>query len=163
MKDLTTALNNIDMTYDQLVEMANDIVSKCTKQSDEVIKSIRNNIENLTNDDIRVYMAKLSLTAYSFSEIKEKSTMKAECAEVLRKEAYATEFGILDGSVAAKDNQATLNISEEILTETMYNLVSSILKSKLDELHRVVDTLKTIIMSRLSEAKLTYIADNGQE
>ena len=76
-------------------------------------------------------------------------------------EAYAREFNAGDGSVASKDNTATLNISNEILAETIYNLVSNLFKIKLDEIHRVVSTLQTVLMSRMAEAKLSAIPDVG--
>lgn len=163
MRDLDAALANVDMTYSQIVEIANDIVAQCTVESDQLVNRLKANSENLTNEDVRKAMLELALTSYSFSEIKEKSTLKAECAEILRKELYAREFNLADGSVAVRDNTAVLNSSQEVLVEAIYNLVSSILKVKLDELHRIVDALKSIIMSRMSEAKLTALVDNGQE
>ena len=51
------------------------------------------------------------------------------------------------------------NVSENILVEAVHSMVASALKVKLDEMHRVVDALKTVTMSRMSEAKLTINAD----
>lgn len=162
MKNLDEALRQVDMTYAQLVEVANEIVAKCTPKVDAIMKKITD-VENLSNDTIREVMLELSVSAYGFSEIKEKSAMKAECAEILRKEKYAESFNGLSGAVAAKENSAILSVSENVLVETIFDLVASILKVKLDEIHRVVDTLKSILTSRLAEAKLTALADNGQE
>ena len=157
--NLDEALNNANVTYKQLVEIANEIVSKCTDSIDNIIKPAQEAIERLTNDDIRTLMLKIAMASYTFSEIKEKSAFKAQCAEALRKESYANEFNSAVGSVAAKENTATVNISDEIIVENVYDLVASLLKTKLDEMHRVVDVLKTVLMSRLSEAKLTNVSD----
>ena len=157
--NLDEALNNANVTYKQLVEIANGIVSKCTDSIDNIIKPAQESIERLTNDDIRTLMLKIAMASYAFSEIKEKSAFKAQCAEALRKESYANEFNSAVGSVAAKENTATVNISDEIIVENVYDLVASLLKTKLDEMHRVVDVLKTVLMSRLSEAKLTNVSD----
>ena len=157
--NLNEALNTANMTYKQLVEIANDIVEKCTKGNDELIKATQGRIEELTNDEIRIFMLKLAMASYTFSEIKEKSAFKAQCAEALRKEVYATNFNEASGSVAAKENAAIINTADEIVVENVYDLVASLLKTKLDEMHRVVDVLKTILMSRLSEAKLNNITD----
>lgn len=162
MRELSKALDNVQVTYEQLVGVANDIIAKCVSSSDSIIKDINKNVENLSNDDVRNYMLKLSLLSYSFSDIKEKSALKAECAETLRKEAYAKNFNTQDGSVAVRENQAMINSSEEVLVELIYEMVASTLKTKLDEIHRVVDTLKTIITSRLSEAKLTQNISVGE-
>ena len=157
--NLNKALEHVDMTYNELVNIANSIISKCTTESDGIVNHIKCNINNLTNDLIREYTLRLSTAAYSFSEIKEKSALKATCAEIVRKELYATEFNKADGPVAVKDNTATINISENILVEAVHNMVASTLKVKLDEIHRVVDALKTVTMSRMSEAKLTMNFD----
>ena len=40
------------------------------------------------------------------------------------------------------------------MTEAVYDLVAALLKGAQDECHRVVDALKTVLMSRMQEAKL---------
>ena len=85
------------------------------------------------------------------------SPEKSEIAEMVRKEKYAVEYNAASGAVAARDNEATLNSSDEKVIEMIYSLVASELKVKLDELHRIVDSLKTVLTSRLSEAKITQM------
>ena len=152
-KSLQEALKNTDTAYDQLVEIANDIVKEYVENVNKVINTI-SSIENMNNDLIRDTIIKLSIASFRLGDVKEKSALRAECAEALRKEAYAVEFNSFDGSVASKDSSATLNVSSEIMVESIHNLVASLLKTKLDETHRIVDTLKTVLMSRLQEAKL---------
>lgn len=153
-RSLQEALKNTDTTYKELVDIADGMIAIYTKDINKMIEDAQK-VEKLTNDDIRDLMTKLSLRAYQFGDVKEKSSLKAECAEALRKEAYATEFNLSDGSNAVKDSNATLNISSEIMTEAIYNLVAGLFKVKLEELHRIVDTLKTVLMSRMQEAKLS--------
>ena len=104
---------------------------------------------------LRIYMMKLSLASFSFSEVKEKSALKAECAETLRKEAYAKNFNATEGSVAFRENTATINSNYEALAGQVYELVANLFKVKLDEVHRVVATINSVLMSRMQEAKLT--------
>ena len=151
---LTKALDTTDLVYADLVVIAEDIIKPYLWEIDSLIQ-VATNQDNLSNDDIRNLMFKLAMKSYSFSEIKEKSSLKAECAEALRKEKYAKKFNESEGTVAFKENQATIEITDEILAETVYGLVADLFKTKLDELHRVVDVLKTILMSRNSEAKLS--------
>ena len=156
-KELSQAIDNVEITYNEIIDIANESVKELTGDLDELLENAYYGIENLTNDGIREIMLRLSLRAFSFSAIKDKAGLKASLAETLKKEAYAKQFSTLDGSVAAKDTQATLNISEQIIVEQIYNLTAALFKTKLDEVHRCVDTLKTVLMSRLSEAKLTTI------
>ena len=156
-KELSQAIDAVEITYSEIIDIANESVQELTGDLDELLENVYHGIENLTNDGIREIMLRLSLRAFSFSAIKDKAGFKAILAETLRKEAYAKQFSTLDGSVAAKDTKATLNISEQIIVEHIYNLTASLFKTRLDEVHRTVDTLKTVLMSRLSEAKLTTI------
>lgn len=154
---VATALSNIDKTYDDLIEVANDIFETTTKEIDELMEGAYNDIEKMSNDAIRDLMLKLSLKSYTFSEIKEKSAFKATLGEVMRKEMYASYFNSSEGTVAVRENTATIQSSAEILAEEIYTLVANMLKTKLDEIHRVVNTLQTILMTRMQEAKLTTV------
>lgn len=151
---LHDALDKVEITYQQLNEIAKDIVSDFFKPVDSLIENLKD-INELTNDDIRNYMIKLSLAAYSLSELKEKSAMKAEVAQALRKEAVARNYVEAEGTASAKDNTAALNSSSEIVSEALFNLISGLFKSKQDSAHRTVDVLKSVLMSRNMEAKLT--------
>ena len=157
--NLEQALENTEKVYSDLVVIANDIVEEYTKDLDKLIKQAYNNIESINSESMRSLIIELSLKSYMFSDVKEKAALKVECAEALRKEAYAVEYNKAEGAVAARENIATINISDEILTEAIYELVASLFKTKLDETHRVVDSLKTVLMSRMAEAKLAQQLD----
>lgn len=156
---LQEALNNVDLVYNDLVEIAESITEYYTKDLDLLVQQAQEHINSMTNDSLREFMFKLSLQAYSFGEIKERSSIKAYCAEILRKEKFAKEFSTSDGSVAAKENKALLSISDEILAETVNDLASNLFKTKLDSIYRLVDAIKTILMSRMQEAKLSNIGE----
>ena len=161
---VSKALDNIDLAYNDLIDIANDICEDVSGDLNEMIQSAYNNIENLTNDYIRQLLLKLSLRSYSFSEIKDKSAFKATLGETLRKEAYAKAFNLTEGTVAVRENTSIINTSAEIVAEEIYTLVANIFKTRLDEIHRVVDTLKSVLMSRMQEAKMAsvdgFVGDN---
>lgn len=154
---VSAALDAVDMAYDDLIIIANDILKEVTGDLDEMMHSAYADVEVLSNEAIRQLMLKLSLRSYSFSEIKEKSIFKATLSETLRKEAYAKNFNAAEGTVAVRENNAILNTSDEILAEEIYTLVSSLFKTKLDEIHRVVAALQSVLMSRMQEAKLSSV------
>ena len=154
-ESLQVALDTTELVYRDIVDIANKIVSEATKEVDDLIKGAANNVETLSNDSLRNLIIDLSLKSFMFSDIKEKSGLKAEVAETLRKEAYAKSFNATEGAVAARENQAIIATSEQVVVEAIYNMISSLFKTKLDECHRVVDALKTVLMSRNMEAKLT--------
>lgn len=155
---LQTALDNTESTYGELVEIANDMVHAYTAEVDALIKKASDNIENLSNEAIRQLLLKLALKGYTFSEIKEKATLKAECATALKNEAYARQYNVAEGSVEARKNTALVESSSEVLAEALYELVAALLKSKGDHINRTVDALKSVLVSRAAEAKLMAIS-----
>lgn len=155
MKDLQLALDNVNKTYNELIEIAKDIVKRYSSEVDDLISQATSNIESLSSDKIRLLMTNLSFRAYSLAEAKEHSLLKSGVAETLLDEKKAIEFNGADGTVDSRKNLAIINSSEEILVSLIYDTVGSLLKSKVDEVHRIVDTLKTVIMSRNAEMKIT--------
>lgn len=159
-RDLQNALDNVEMTYSELVQIANDMTRDVFEEVDSIVNSIEENkLYTMPADIIREYILRLSLKSYRLSEIKEKSSLKQECAETLRKEKYAVSFNGIEGTVAFKENSALVSISEEVLVEAIYSLVASLFKTKLDEIHRFLDSLKSILISQLQEAKIVNMTE----
>lgn len=159
---LNTALQNLECTYKEVVEIANSIVSTYLQPINALIEAIQVQINSLSLDALRTYMLELQLKAWSLSEIKEKSAMKAELAEAIQKEAFAISFNKLDGSATAKNNAALVEISSQVVTTVLCDLVSGLFKSKLDEIHRIVDCLKSILMSKMQETKFMNIGIDNE-
>lgn len=157
---LTNALDNVEVTYDDVISIANDMLSLLFDAINNLVGEINSNINALTVEQIRDYMMRLQLRAYEISETKDKSALKAQLAETLKKEKYAMKFNEAQGTAGTKDNTALLAASEEIVAEALYNLVANLLKTKLDQLHRLIATLSSILISRMQEAKMSM---NGLE
>lgn len=152
--NLNEALDKVEMAYSDVVSIANDMLAPLFDPINKLVEEINGRINNFTVEEIRNYMMRLQLRAYEISETKEKSSLKAELAESLRKEKYALTFNKAQGTAGTKDNTALLAASEEIIVESLYKLVANLLKTKLDALHRLVDALKSVLMSKMQEAKL---------
>lgn len=150
---LEKALANVETTYGELVNIANDFLRATFDPIDDLVQQINCRINTLSVDQIRDYMLTLQLKAYGISELKEKAALKAELAEILQKEHFAISFNGADGSAAVKDKLATVATSSETVTEALYTLIASLLKTKLDSMHRLIDVLKSILMSRMQETK----------
>ena len=154
-KNLDRALENVEMNYKDLMEMANAMTVNYFKETNDLISELQKKISTMNYDDIRLSIIHLSLKSFSLSELKEKTMLKQEIAETLRKEKYSLTFNSTDGSVGVRENTAIIESSEEIVTELVYDYVASAFKTKVDEIHRVVDSLKTILMSKMQELKIT--------
>lgn len=156
--NLTDALNNVELVYSDIVDIANEMLDQIFEPINSLIDEIRNSGANSSTESIRGFMFRLQLKSFEISDTKEKSALKAECAEALRKEKYARIFNEASGTSGIKDNTALLGSSEELVVESLYNLVASLLKTKLDELHRLISVLQSILMSKMQEAKLSMNA-----
>lgn len=153
--NLNEALDKVEMAYGDVVSIANDMLAPLFDPINKLVEEINGRINTFTVEEIRNYMMRLQLRAYEISETKEKSSLKAELAQAVRKEKYALTFNEAQGTAGTKDNTALLAASEEIIVESLYSLVASLLKTKLDALHRLVDALKSVLMSKMQEAKLS--------
>jgi len=158
---LKTALDAVDETYKDLATYAKNIASKYTKETDELVQYLREHIETISDREIQSAILSIATISYSFAEVKEYSMLKSVVAETLRKEAYANNFNSAEGTVAIRENTAILNSSGEIVADDVCQAVASILKTKSDELHRVVDALKTVLLARMSEAKRMVGLNSG--
>lgn len=158
--DLIEALDNVEMSYGEVNFIANDMLSPMFTPINKLVQEVDSKINALTTEEIRGFIMRLQLRAYEISETKDKSTLKASLAETLRKEKYAVLFNEAQGTAGTKDNTALLGASNEIIVEALYNLVSNLLRTKLDQLHRLVAALSSILISKMQEAKL---AMNGLE
>jgi hypothetical protein len=159
---LEQALANVETTYGEIVTIANDFLYPTFQPIDALVNEINCCINAFSVDQLRDYLLMLQLKAYGIAEIKEKAALKAELAEILQKEHFAISFNGADGSAAVKDKLATIATSSEIVTEALYNLIASLLKTKLDSVHRLVDVLKSILMSRMQEAKFMNVGASNE-
>ena len=156
-KKLEEALQNVELTYTELVEISNDMLAPMFNPINALVARINATVNALSIDQIRDYILQLQLKAFEISETKEKASLKAELADTLQKEKFATSFNGFDGSAAVKDKLALIETAPELVAETLYNLVANLLRTKVDQLHRLVDALKSILMSRMQENKFMNI------
>ena len=158
-KTFSEAKQEVDNLYKDLSEVADSIVNKYTDDITKLIKKIENDVEKMTNQEIRMYTLKLSSLAYSLGDLVEHADLKRDCANALVKETNAREFNLAAGTVDTKKNVALLNSSNEQAVSMLYNTVADLLKTKLNSVYRVVDSLKNVLISRNAEAKLQNMSN----
>lgn len=152
--NLNEALEAVQMTYGQLTDIINSILDPVFLPINAVADRVRANIQNMSVDALREDLLTLQLHGFNISELKEKSLLKATLAEAIQKERFAEKFNLADGSAAAKDKVATLATASETVAEALYSSVANLLKTKLDSIYRLVDSMKSILMSKMQEAKI---------
>lgn len=153
-KSLKEALDQVELTYKELVDIANDMVKPFFDPLNDLVDQL-NDINNLSTSEIRNFMINIAMNSFRLGEVKEKASLKSELAEAVRKETYARKFSEAEGTLGAKDTFAVIESSSELVAQCLYELVANLLKTKMSECHSLIDVCKTVIMSRMSEAKLT--------
>lgn len=144
--------NEVNLVYRQLAKVAKDIVSKHTKELDDLIEELKN-IENFSDGKVRNIMLQLSLLAYNLGELKEHSNLRADVSTAMLKEKIALEFNSSEGTQSAKQNLATLNAMDNQAVQILYTNISKMFSTKLDEVHRVVNTLNNVLIGRMASNK----------
>ena len=160
MVDIKSANGQVTELYNQLKPIINSIVDKNAKSLDDIIKKVKNNLTTLTNKEIQDIILQLSIETYYFSTIKDMSILKQECSIALMKEKQASVYNGTDGTQATRNNQAVMETLDKQTVQILYNAVSNCMKSKLDEAHRIVNMLSSVLISRNAEAKLKGVPDN---
>lgn len=160
MTTFEEAQKNVDTTAKNLSRLAHDIFKKFSKPLDDIVSKL-SSVESLSDEEIRSYMLKISLESYSFSEVKEHAELKMDCATAIMKETQATVYNEASGTAEARRNIAIKESNSEITVNMLYSTVSNLMKTKLDEAHRVVNTLNSILISRAAQAKLNQSSSSA--
>lgn len=143
-----------DELYQSIVPIADDLVSKSSKEIDRIMDKIKPNIESMTNRDIVTYMLQLQTETYYFSARRDHAALKQACADVLLKEGFAKEYTTIEGTQAARQQQATINTNEQQVVKLLYDAASKLMNTKLDEAHRMINVLNSALIAKNAEAKL---------
>jgi len=163
MNTFEEALENTNKTNEQIGQLATQIVKQYSTDVDNIISHVTDHVNELDNNALRALVTDLSFKAFSLAEAKEYSSLKSEVSRALMNEVQATEFNATTGTVDARKNASLLNSQNEQLVKILCDTVSGLLKVKLDEAHRIVDTLKTVILSRNTEARINADINDVRE
>lgn len=139
--------------FKDLMPIVNSVVQKYSTQIDKIVKEVKK-IETLTNEDIRNKMLELSIECYFFGTNVAQSSLMSDCANVLYKESVAKEYSNAIGTQSERTSMSTIMSINKQVVNTLYRAVNELMKSKLDEAHRLVNTLNSVLISRSAEEKL---------
>ena len=159
---INEALEAVQAQYKDLVEISDSILMKDCAEVDLIIDDVRLKCHSATLDQLRNWILDLQLFAYSLSEKKEKALFTADLAEAIQKEKFAISFNGKEGSQGVKDKLALIDTSEEIVSQLLYTLIANRLKTKVDQIHRGVDSLKSVLMSRMQETKFMQLGTSSE-
>lgn len=153
--DIEQAKQEVNDMFNDIAPMAMEIVSKYSSELDKIFDNI-SSAQALTNDELRKYMLQLSSEAYLFSMSKDAAILRQECSEMVLKETQAIIYNSTDGTVPIRTNQSLIETGDKQVVNALYDAVANLLKTRLDETHRMINTLNSILISRNAEAKLDY-------
>jgi len=161
MNQINEKRAEVQETFDNLAPIISEIADMYTKELDAIMNKIRS-AGSLTNDEIRDYMLQLSIEAYTFGMSKDSAALKQDIAKALLNSAQAEISSTTTGTQQAKANAAVLQTQDRQVVSMIYNTVSNLMKTTLDEAHRTVNTLQNILISRAAEAKLSNYGNDDE-
>ena len=151
-------LNNerkaVEEVYRDLVVIGDEIVAKVSKTIDKIVNDFKHNFETMSNSELSNIMLQLGIEAFYFGQRKDHALLKQACAEAIYKEGLAKSYNITTGTVANRQNQAQLDTNEKLLVKLLYDMTANLMKTKLDETHRLINVISSVIINRNAEAKL---------
>ena len=157
---VNTAKKEVSDIYKQLKPIVKETVNKNTKEVDAIIDKIKKNFTTLTNKELQDYMLQLSIESYYLAERKDMSLLMQECAIALTKGAQADTFNSTAGTQAVRSNQAIVESMDKQVVAMIQSAVANDMKSKLEESHRIVNVLSSILISKNAENKLKGVRDD---
>ena len=86
-KDLNKALESVEMTYNQIREIADNMLAGPFDEPNRIVGFIQANIESMSVEMLRDSILRLQLAVYSLSELRDRAGVIAACSEAIRKEA----------------------------------------------------------------------------
>ena len=162
MIDIEDANKDVAALFKDLSPMVLEIVNKYSSELDKIFNKLTN-ASVLTNSELREYMLALSAESYLFGMSKDASLLKQECAATLAKESQAMAYNGTSGTQTVRSNQALIDTADKQVVSLIYNAVANMMKTKLDECHRMINTLNSILISRNAEAKLANNTTSDNE
>lgn len=160
--DIDQAKKDVNELFKDLAPMVDEIVSKYSVELDKIIKKL-SKAETLTNEELRNNMLALSIESYLFGMSKDASILKQECATTLMKEAQAKAYNSVEGTQVVRNNQSLIETLDKQVINLVYNAVGNLMKTKLDEAHRMINVLNSILISRNAEAKIAANQGDDQQ
>lgn len=151
--DIENAKGEVNELFNNISPLVTEIVSKHSVKLDNIIKKV-SDTKSLTNEELREVIIQLSVESYNFGMDKDSSILKQECATTLMKEGMAIAYNNADGTQQVKSNKSITETVDKQVVNLLYNAVANMMKTKLDEAHRMTNALNSILISRSAEAKL---------
>lgn len=137
----------------QLKPLAKEAVLKYSGPIDDIVKKM-SKLDSMSDEEIRQTMMKLSIECYFFGNYTAESALMSDCASVLYKEKNAREYSTATGTQVEKNSVATINSMDKQAVSSLYKMVKDLMGIKLDEAHRLINTLNSVLISRSAEKKL---------
>ncbi len=163
MINLDNAYAETDEVVNSLGEVVGSITRDITAELDNQIAKLKKGVDTFSNGDLREIMACISVETYYVGIAKEQSSLRDACATALYKEGMAKAFAVAPGAVESKKQQAVTSTMDKQAVSILYTTVTNLLKTKIDEAHRIVSVINGILMSRASDAKQYYNPRSEQD
>lgn len=151
--DISSEKTEVNELYKQLKEAAIESVTGMTAPLDGMIKQLESGVSTMSNSELWDMQMRLGVETYKLGIAKEQSSLKSTCSDAFYKLSLAQSFCSIDGAQETKKQKSIADNVKSQAVAMLYSTASSILKTKMDEAHRIVNIIQSILISRASDAK----------
>lgn len=158
---ITNLQGIVDNNSDLIYSVIDGIIANYSKELDEYIDKIRNDVHKNSPQmsDLNDYCLNLSIYLYYASTMQERVGIKEDISRAIYKEAYNNSRNSLEkGTIADKDSIAELLSQHEYLTNLCYKRAYAIMKEKVSAGQELLASIKKIISQRMQEISLTHLS-----
>ena len=162
---------------DEVIDLSSDVeklvkeaVDKCCLDLDNIVFDIRSaimeDITIVTNETLHKMIADLATMLYASVSQLENLGIKEDVSKKLKNDVFSRVKQETEGTVANKEAAATLASQSEDVVLTVYSRAYKQAKSKIDAGYEVLNVIKKILTTRISELELSnsrYIGTNIEE
>lgn len=159
--DLTSLMNELDVTSDIANTLANEISEKCTSSLDAYIHYVSEELrttQSLSNDQLDKFILNLPIYIYYASSAIESLGIKEDVASISKKRQITKQLeemkqNNVGGTAASRAAVAEINCTDDVLINSIYSSAYKIAKSKIEFAYEVLASCKKVMSRRIEELK----------
>ena len=159
-RDKTPAsiMNKVDNTALVIKEISDKLVAEYCKSLDDLMSVIREELQDngeVTDIELELHILDLANTLYFTGSAQEDLGIKEDTCKSIRQEIYNKTREESTGTVADKNANAELVVTQETIVLSIYSRAYKKVKLRMDAGYEMLNSLKKVMNKRISEMELS--------
>ena len=152
--DITQFKSKVDLNSQQIDELTTHIISKYTKELDELVAEVKKCLENvndITDFEYETLALKIPCFLYWTTGGTEAVGVRSDISKAFEKEKYNKIYDTLSGTAKERDSVATMETRAENVVTIAYNRAYKVLQQKVNCAFELLAVIKKILSRRIQQ------------